>query len=120
MIDSLRFRIKGLRPYLRADGFITGEWRVSRDFNAKLSEVLERVIRSAMRSADARGKRLLLPSDLDRANLALYLTDQLSKIDMGIPRSNNVVRRGIPTSTENVGSNLRENEEKSDIPRDSR
>ncbi len=116
MTDGLRFRISGLRLYLHADGFITGNWRVSKDFSAELDEVLERVIRSAMRSAEARGRHFLLPSDLDRADLALRVAEQVSKIDRGMPRSNDVVR--IPPSIENVGSYSQDRDPKSAIRRD--
>ena len=103
-----RLRIYGLRPYLRADGNATGAtWKISKDCDARLSDVLERVLGLAMHSAEARKVHTLRESDLDRADLALRVAEQVSKKDPGIPRSNVAPGRHIPRSTADVRPNPR-------------
>ncbi len=85
-----RFRIYGLRPYLRKDGHaIWGGhgWQVSGEFETRLSEVLWMVIDLSLRSAEARGKRYLRAMDLDRVDTALRV---VAEIDRGMPGSRGV------------------------------
>jgi hypothetical protein len=102
----MAMKVYGLRPYLRKDGEAVGhEWRISADFDSRLSEVLERVVNLAMQSAGRRGMQTLHAIDLDRADLALRVAEQVSKIDPGIPRSTSAPGGPMGLSTTNPHPN---------------
>ncbi len=110
-MTAQRFRIFGMRPYLREDGKETwGKqgWRVSKGFDVQLSEVLRRTLDLAMRSAETRGRRFLRAEDLELVETALDAVGHVvAKRRPGYPRSAGTADPGYPTRHENVSSNPR-------------